>query len=49
MEIENSNLRYIFNFLKPGINIPFGDTIKNNIMKTFNDEKIRLKEVLQVY
>jgi len=48
-EIENSDLRYLFRFLKPEINIPSADTIKNDIIKTYKEEKIRLKEILQVY
>ena len=48
-EVENSDLRYLFRFLKSEVNIPSADTIKNNIIKIYKEEKTQLKEILQVY
>ena len=48
-EVETPNFRQIFRFLKPDIVMPSADTIKKDIMKTFDEERIHLKETMQVY
>ena len=48
-EVENSDLQYLFRFLKSKVNIPSADTIKNDIIKIYKEEKTQLKEILQVY
>lgn len=49
IEVENPKLRYLLRFLKSEVNVPSADTIKNDIIKIYKEEKIRLKEILQVY
>ena len=48
-EVENPNLRQIFHFLKTDVITPSADTIKNEVMRTFDKERTCLRETLQVY
>ena len=42
-EVENSDLQYLFRFLKSEVNILSADTIKNDIIKIYKKEKNTIK------
>lgn len=42
-------MRQIFRFLKTDVITPSADTMKNEVMRTFDEERTHLKETLQVY
>jgi hypothetical protein len=48
VEIERPELKDLLKLLRPEIVIPSADTVKNDIMKIFKDEHLRLKDMLQV-
>ena len=45
--VENQFFKYLLCLLKPDIKILTADTIKNDIMKTFINERERIKKELQ--
>ncbi|CAJ0644510.1 4172_t:CDS:2, partial [Entrophospora sp. SA101] len=49
IEIENEELKNLLRLLRPGVPLPSADTIKNEIIKSFDKECSNLKELLQVY
>ncbi|CAJ0644800.1 14787_t:CDS:10 [Entrophospora sp. SA101] len=47
IEIENEELKNLLWLLQPGVPLPSADTIKNEIIKSFDKERSNLKELLQ--
>ncbi|CAJ0747751.1 16278_t:CDS:10 [Entrophospora sp. SA101] len=47
IEIENEELKNLLRLLWPGVPLPSADTIKNEIIKSFDKERSNLKELLQ--
>src|SRR2546429_1224869 len=45
--IEGENLRKLFRLLKPDIILPSADTIHTDIMDSYNQEKNKIKNILQ--
>jgi hypothetical protein len=47
--VECEHLRRLFRLLNPNAKPLSADTIHNEIIKAFNDEKGKIQEVLQVF
>ncbi|CAG8809415.1 29447_t:CDS:2, partial [Racocetra persica] len=45
--VENKHFRQMIKLLNPNTTIPVGDTIRNDIIKSFEDESINIKCLLQ--
>ena len=47
--VENKHLRKLFRLLNPNAKALSADTIHNDIMKSFKEEKNKIQEILQVF
>jgi hypothetical protein len=47
--IESEEIKKLFSLLNPAAITPSADTIKNGIMEKFRNERIRVRDILQVF
>lgn len=47
--IESEHLKKIFRLLYPSVKAPSADTIRNDIMSAFKEERNKIQDILQVF